>query len=81
MNAPRAMGLAPARAETPQAAQGRSPAGPVTGEAGQAPLCPSESQRSIIYSSLIYDIFSPEGGACLTSGPVSGINKETNDGR
>jgi hypothetical protein len=27
---PRAMGLAPARAETPQAAQGRSPAGPAT---------------------------------------------------
>jgi hypothetical protein len=54
-------------AETALAGSGRSLGSAVTGEAGQAPLCPSESHRSIIYSSLIYDIFSPEGGACLTS--------------
>jgi len=61
MRSARAMGLAPDRAETRHAAQGRSPAGPVTAaiSGGQAPTpirtppMPTELERSSIYSALI----------------------------
>jgi hypothetical protein len=62
------------QAETALAGSGRSLGSAVTGEAGQAPYCPSEHHRSFIYINLI----SPGSGACLTSGPDT-LNTEQSE--